>query len=271
MAIQPSPLKPDLQQLQEECTKVLVDPLGIEGNHGPAGRNTLDGKGQFLLGRIIDNYSDLPRLWSIGAIDALTKKGVKWIGSDSLLEKLLLSSAGSIRSDLLNPVLSELVRQNSENPVFLLARWAPGVLLAWAGANPGVQEPLPEHWLKERDDQGRTLSHHLWSKESLLALHAHQAIDATNEASEEALTKLWIGSLRVCWRLQQKISDMGLSMDIADHTGQTAIDLCVERIDDEEAVLFNNMNICDMIEAHIQRRALDNKAPLAPTGRRIRL
>lgn len=175
--------------------------------------------------------------------------------------ELLIKGPATTKTLVFSDVLKCMLSSPGELPLHVLARAAPAHLLKLS------KSPWPpsDAAFNKRDEHARTVSHYLWGPDGLLTDHANDARAAQggNPGSEEALAKLWVGSVRVAWEVQQMLQARGASMDIPDNDGVTAMDLCLARITAEDAVLFPGKEVCRQVKAYQDSQGMKNNTPQA--------
>lgn len=232
--------------------------------------NALDGQGRALLTRIYQNARYINMDWVTQATLDLLERGATLTqhGGEPFRHLLCLASTSG-GNGLFQKVLGQLLRRENERPLHMVARLAPGLLLPWLDLG-ATQNPTMRHWLQQHDENGFSVAHNLWRDDSLLVEHARQAIEAeqsqADERTQDALAKLWLGTMRVCWRAQEAIGDAGTTMAEVAGDGRSVMDLCIERVEAQEALCFPNSGVCASVSAEIERRALEARTPIVVPG-----
>lgn len=202
--------------------------------------DALDERGCSPLSSVLEDYSKLGPAWRQDTILWLIKSGATLIGNDDPFSKLVNMSGQQQNLVLINRAIEHMLSHGGKNnPMFHLASGMPGYIAASPSlnvANKDEVEHIRKAWFVDTDEQGRTVSHHLWGENTILEMY-HRSYCCADEGDKKTLESLWRRTHRVCWDVQNRLHDAGLHMGQADHSGTTALDLLQARIAQGQAFI----------------------------------
>lgn len=218
---------------------------------------------QAILGDFVEAIvaTDIPTTAPSQCIQYLADQGAK-VATDQrgCALEILICKPSRPRPGLYLDIAHRLAGKPGELPFHVLARHGALEISDIMLSNPDFQASL-----RARDTQGRTVSHWLWDGCNHMVSAATKIADLrANNANERDVDRahdFWAVSLRHAWVAQITLQELGVGMETPDNNGITALDLCVQRINEKSAALIPGLPLCDMVAAYQRQLAMHAKTP----------